>query len=56
MRCYKLSKRFDQDISAVMGAFNVTVERVGHCSMLYSERVYTLIAENLDVAPRITAA
>jgi hypothetical protein len=34
----------------------VTVERVGHCSMLYSERVYTLIAENLDVAPRITAA
>jgi xanthine dehydrogenase small subunit len=26
LRCYKLSKRFDQDISAVMGAFNVTVE------------------------------
>lgn len=25
MRCYKLSKRFDQDISAVLGAFNVTV-------------------------------
>ncbi len=26
MRCYKLSKRFDQDISAVCGAFNVTVQ------------------------------
>ena len=24
LRCYKLSKRFDQDISAVCGAFNVT--------------------------------
>ena len=26
LRCYKLSKRFDQDISAVLGAFNLTVE------------------------------
>ena len=26
LRCYKLSKRFDQDISAVCGAFNITVE------------------------------
>ncbi len=25
LRCYKLSKRFDQDISAVCGAFNLTV-------------------------------
>ncbi|MGI3169131.1 xanthine dehydrogenase small subunit [Pseudooceanicola sp. C21-150M6] len=25
LACYKLSKRFDQDISAVLGAFNVTV-------------------------------
>ncbi|MFN3972599.1 MAG: xanthine dehydrogenase small subunit [Gemmobacter sp.] len=25
LRCYKLSKRFDQDISAVCGGFNVTV-------------------------------
>ncbi len=25
LRCYKLSKRFDQDISAVLGAFNVTI-------------------------------
>ena len=24
LRCYKLSKRFDQDISAVLGAFNLT--------------------------------
>jgi xanthine dehydrogenase small subunit len=26
LRCYKLSKRFDQDISTVLGCFNVTVE------------------------------
>jgi xanthine dehydrogenase small subunit len=26
LRCYKISKRFDQDISAVLGCFNVTVE------------------------------
>ncbi|WP_138468290.1 xanthine dehydrogenase small subunit [Poseidonocella sp. HB161398] len=26
LRCYKLSKRFDQDISAVMGGLSVTVE------------------------------
>ena len=26
LRCYKLSKRFDQDISAVCGCFNLTVE------------------------------
>ncbi len=26
LRCYKISKRFDQDISAVCGGFNVTVE------------------------------
>ncbi|MFN3723337.1 MAG: xanthine dehydrogenase small subunit [Paracoccaceae bacterium] len=26
LRCYKLSKRFDQDISAVLGCFNVTRE------------------------------
>ena len=26
-RCYKVSKRFDQDISAVMGAFKLTLER-----------------------------
>ena len=25
LRCYKLSKRFDQDISAVLGSFNVTI-------------------------------
>ncbi|GAB4266263.1 MAG: hypothetical protein Kow0013_15240 [Pararhodobacter sp.] len=25
LKCYKLSKRFDQDISAVLGAFNITV-------------------------------
>ncbi len=26
LRCYKISKRFDQDISAVLGCFNLTVE------------------------------
>jgi xanthine dehydrogenase small subunit len=26
LRCYKISKRFDQDISAVMGAFKVTLD------------------------------
>lgn len=26
LRCYKLSKRFDQDISAVCGCFNITVQ------------------------------
>jgi xanthine dehydrogenase small subunit len=26
LRCYKISKRFDQDISAVCGCFNVMVE------------------------------
>ena len=26
LKCYKLSKRFDQDISAVLGAFSITVE------------------------------
>ena len=26
LRCYKISKRFDQDISAVCGCFNVTIE------------------------------
>ena len=26
LKCYKLSKRFDQDISAVCGCFNVTIE------------------------------
>jgi xanthine dehydrogenase small subunit len=29
LRCYKLSKRFDQDISAVCGCFNITVAQ-GH--------------------------
>ena len=26
LRCYKISKRFDQDISALLGCFNITVE------------------------------
>jgi xanthine dehydrogenase small subunit len=31
-RCYKVSKRFDQDISAVMGAFRLTVAENGSIS------------------------
>jgi xanthine dehydrogenase small subunit len=31
-RCYKVSKRFDQDISSVMGAFRFTVDDAGHIS------------------------
>ncbi|MEM9432645.1 MAG: xanthine dehydrogenase small subunit [Pseudomonadota bacterium] len=27
LRCYKVSKRFDQDISAVCGCFNLTIDR-----------------------------
>ena len=27
LRCYKISKRFDQDISAVCGCFNVTIDK-----------------------------
>jgi len=26
LKCYKISKRFDQDISAVCGCFNITIE------------------------------
>jgi xanthine dehydrogenase small subunit len=26
LRCYKISKRFDQDISALLGCFNITVD------------------------------
>ncbi|WP_422376388.1 xanthine dehydrogenase small subunit [Roseibium sp.] len=31
-RCYKISKRFDQDISSVMGAFRLTVDEAGTIS------------------------
>lgn len=31
LRCYKISKRFDQDISALCGCFNIVVED-GHVS------------------------
>ena len=36
-RCYKISKRFDQDISAVLGAFRFTVEagRVTHARVAF---------------------
>jgi len=47
---------FPFDLAYCPAAFNVTVERVGHFSMLYSERIYTLIAENLDLPPRAGAS
>jgi triacylglycerol lipase len=47
---------FPFDLAYCPGAFNVTVEGVGHFSMLYSERVYTLVTENLDLQPRPGAA
>jgi xanthine dehydrogenase small subunit len=37
-RCYKITKRFDQDISSVMGAFRFTVEedgRIGEARIAY---------------------
>lgn len=37
LRCYKLTKRFDQDISAVCGCFNITLEdgRVGEARIAF---------------------
>ena len=37
LRCYKISKRFDQDISAVLGCFNITVAqgRVTHARIAF---------------------
>jgi triacylglycerol lipase len=43
---------FPFDLAYCPAAFNVTVERVGHFSMLYSDRVYPVIAENLGVPGR----
>src|SRR5262249_2264436 len=36
-RCYKISKRFDQDISAVMGAFKLRLDgtRISHARIAY---------------------
>lgn len=33
------------------GAFNVTIEGVGHVGLLYADRVYELVRENLAAAP-----
>jgi pimeloyl-ACP methyl ester carboxylesterase len=46
---------FPFDLAYWPGAFNVSVEHVGHFSMLYSERVYALLAENLAVGPRLVS-
>jgi len=37
LRCYKISKRFDQDISALLGCFNIVVEdgRVGSARIAF---------------------
>ncbi|TFH26013.1 MAG: alpha/beta fold hydrolase [Myxococcales bacterium] len=43
---------FPLDLAYYAGALNVTIEDVGHHSLLFSQRVYGLVKENLDVAPR----
>ena len=37
LKCYKLTKRFDQDISAVLGCFNIHIEdgNIACCSIAY---------------------
>ncbi len=37
LKCYKLTKRFDQDISAVLGCFNIHIEggKVACCTIAY---------------------
>jgi xanthine dehydrogenase small subunit len=37
LKCYKLTKRFDQDISAVLGCFNIHIEngKVACCAIAY---------------------
>ena len=53
LRCFKLSKRFDQDISAVMGAFRFAVagERIEHARIAYGG-----MAATPRRAPRTEAA
>ena len=47
---------FPTDNAHWPGAFNVTVESVGHHTLLYSARVYALLRENLDSLVRQAAA
>ena len=37
LKCYKLTKRFDQDISAVLGCFNIHIEdgKIACCAIAY---------------------
>ncbi len=58
LRCYKLSKRFDQDISAVLGCFNVTVDngtvsaaRIGFGGMAGVPKLATTVCETLVGMP-----
>jgi hypothetical protein len=43
---------FPHELAAHAGAFNISVEWIGHYAMLVSERAYRLAKENLDVAPK----
>lgn len=46
---------FPLELAYYTGALNVTVESVGHHTMLYSDRIYRLVKENVDCpmkAPR----
>ncbi len=42
---------FPPDLAHYAGVMNITIDDVGHMGMLFSERVYRLVRENLD-APR----
>ncbi len=46
---------FPPDLADCSIATNISIEYVGHYSMLFSERVYRLIAENLEADPASTA-
>jgi triacylglycerol esterase/lipase EstA (alpha/beta hydrolase family) len=43
---------FPIDLAYYAGALNVTIENVGHHGLLFSQRVYDLVRENLDAPPR----
>ncbi len=47
---------FPTDTAHWKGALNITVDGLGHHTLLYSRRVYTLLRENLDIPLRQAAA
>ncbi len=47
---------FPTDTAHLSGALNVTVDSIGHHALLYSERIYTLLRENIELPLRRAAA